>query len=78
MSYSDDTAEFMFAGCAPLDDRAEFSHHLRCDSCWGQKPTTQITYGDGATFWLCEECRPFDVTKVTVVDITIDYDKETE
>ena len=42
------------------------------------KPTVQITFGDGATFWLCHGCRPFDPQNVTVVDITIDYEKETE
>ena len=75
MSYSDDTAEFMFAGCDPLN-AVEYTRPV-CDSCWGQKPTVQITYGDGATFWLCQGCRLFDVSEVKVVDMTIAYNEET-
>ncbi len=78
LSYSDDTAEHLFAGQPTVRELAQYKMRTpTCDSCRQQAPTTQITYGDGAAFWLCDGCRPFDVSKVTVVDITIDYDKET-
>jgi len=78
MSYSDDTAEFLFTGQPTMEALADNGiQQPRCDSCWWMRPTVQIIFGDGAVFWLCESCRPFNPADVTVTDITIDYDKET-
>ena len=78
MSYSDDTAEFMFSGRPTMTElaRAEpgwLGRHV-CESCGRPSQTTQITFGDGMTFFVCDECRPFDPKAIRV--ISTDHDRE--
>lgn len=121
MSYSDDTAEFMFSGRptmgelrieqaidrsgvgpdvarCPHCDRTKIetddngrrecldcgftdqipARHRLCESCHRQEQTTQISFGDGTTFWVCDSCRPFDPRLVKVVNLkdTTDTDNQ--
>lgn len=85
MSYSDDTAEFMFSGRPTMTelgtpDGAENLAFVEvqprrgmCESCHMRPIASQITYGDGAQFMLCVDCRPFDPTQVHIIDVA---DKE--
>jgi len=73
MSYSDDTAEFMAFGQPTMEEllmTLRIPDRGLCEVCHRNEQTTQVTFGDGATFWVCTSCRPFDPRTVKVVDLT--------
>ena len=76
MSYSDDTISFMAWG-TPTMSELVLDHNdpieplkrrtIMCESCEQRPATGEARFGDGTSFMLCDECRPFDPSGVKVV-----------
>ncbi len=63
MSYSDDTIQHNTEGRPTMAQLiAQARHQPRrqwCESCRKNLTTTQINFGDGTMFWVCDRCRPY-------------------
>ncbi len=71
MSYSDDTIQHNTEGRPTMAQLIEQARRMPqrtwCDSCHKNLTTNQIIFGDGMTYWVCDECRPFDPSTIKVI-----------